>query len=238
MQALILAGGLGTRLRAVVSDKPKPMAAIADKPFLEYQLELLKRDGITEVTFCVGYLYEQIRNYFGHGDAWDLKISYSIETELLGTAGALKLAERFIHGPFLVLNGDTFLDVDLRRLLQFYREKKEKHNAFGVMALTEVPDAGSYGSVTVNAEAEIASFNEKSAGVAASKLINAGIYVLAPEILPFIPAETKSSLEKEIFPALLNQGHRLFGYHTAGYFVDIGTPAGYQGFQQYIAGKG
>jgi NDP-sugar pyrophosphorylase family protein len=242
MQALILAGGLGTRLRSVVSDKPKPMATIAGKPFLEYQVALLKRDGIDEVTFCAGYLYDQIQNYFGDGAKWGVKITYSIEEDLLGTAGALKLAQRFIHGTFFVLNGDTYLDIDLQKLARFHREKKEKSNGIGSLALTEIQDARSYGSVTINEAHEILSFNEKSASALAtsaeaSMLINAGVYILEPEILDGIPAAKKVSLEKETFPPLLNQGRPLFGYHTSGYFIDIGTPAGYQGFQEYISGK-
>lgn len=236
MQALILAGGLGTRLRAVVSDKPKPMATISGKPFLEYQIELLQRHGIDEVIFCVGYLYEQIQNHFGNGEKSGLKINYSIEEELLGTAGALKLAQKFIHGTFLVLNGDTYLDIDLQQLIQFHQKKRE-NNAIGAVALIEVDDAGNYGAVTIDTTNAISSFNEKSAGAAASKLINAGIYVLELQIFNFIAPAKKVSLEKDTFPTVINQGHPLFGYQTKGYFVDIGTPTGYQGFQHYISGK-
>jgi len=238
MQALILAGGLGTRLREVVHDKPKPMAGIAGKPFIEYQIKLLQRDGIASVIFCVGYLYEQIQNHFGDGKAWGMKFDYSIEAELLGTAGALKLAQKFIRGPFLVLNGDTYLDLDLRELAKFHRQRTERRGGLGTMALTEIADAKNYGSVTVGPADEILSFNEKAANSAPAQLINAGIYLLEPAVLDSIAPARKVSLEKETFPALLNQGHRLFGYATDGYFVDIGTPAGYQGFQQYISGKG
>jgi NDP-sugar pyrophosphorylase family protein len=237
MQALILAGGLGTRLRSIIHDKPKPMAGIAGKPFLEYQIELLKRNGIGEATFCVGYLYEQIQNHFGSGEAWQIKINYSIEEDLLGTGGAVKLAQRFVRETFLVLNGDTYLDIDLRQFTQFYNAKKANSGGIGAMALTEIDDARNYGSVTVNADHEILSFNEKSESIGRTKLINAGIYLLEPEIFNFIPPAEKISLEKETFPALLNNGHRLFGYETRSYFVDIGTPAGYQGFQQYVSGK-
>jgi NDP-sugar pyrophosphorylase family protein len=241
MQALILAGGLGTRLREVVQDKPKPMADIAGKPFIEYQIKLLQRDGVERVIFCVGYLYEQIQNHFGDGKAWGMKFEYSIEDELLGTAGALKLAQKFIRGPFLVLNGDTYLDIDLRELGKFHQQRTERRGGLGTMALTEIQDAKNYGSVTVGPADEILSFHEKAANPASgtpAQLINAGIYWLEPAVLDFIAPAKKVSLEKETFPALLNHGHRLFGYATDGYFVDIGTPAGYQGFQQYISGKG
>ncbi len=238
MQALILAGGLGTRLRAVVNDKPKPMAEVAGKPFIEYQIKLLQRDGVQHVIFCVGYLYEQILNHFGDGKAWGMKFEYSIEEDLLGTAGALKLAQKFIRGPFLVLNGDTYLDIDLRELRKFHQQRTERRGGLGTMALTEIQDAKEYGAVTIGAADEIINFNEKFASAAPAQLINAGIYMLEPTVLDFIAPAKKVSLERETFPALLNQGHRLFGYATDGYFVDIGTPAGYQGFQQYISGKG
>jgi NDP-sugar pyrophosphorylase family protein len=237
MQALILAGGLGTRLRSVVNDKPKPMAAVSDKPFIEYQIEFLKRYDVGYLILCVGYLYEQIQDYFGNGEKWGIRIDYSIEKELLGTAGALKQAEPFIDGTFLVLNGDTYFDVSLQDLIKFHQRKNIEHKSIGTLALTEIQDARNFGSVTIDADHKILRFEEKSERDEASKLINAGIYVLEPEILQHIPAAQKVSLEKETFPALLNQGHRLFGYETAGYFVDIGTPAGYQGFQQYISGR-
>ncbi|MGH7597992.1 MAG: nucleotidyltransferase family protein [bacterium] len=236
MQALILAGGLGTRLRSVVNDKPKPMAAVSDKPFIEYQIEFLKRYDINHLILCVGYLYEQIQNYFGNGGKWGIRIDYSIEKELLGTAGALKQAQSFIDETFLVLNGDTYFDINLKDLIKFHQRKNAEHDSIGTLALTAIQDARNFGAVTIDAEHKILRFEEKAERAEASKLINAGIYVLAPEILQHIPSAQKVSLEKETFPALLNQGHRLFGYETTGYFVDIGTPAGYQGFQQYISG--
>ncbi|MGH7450613.1 MAG: nucleotidyltransferase family protein [bacterium] len=236
MQALILAGGLGTRLQSVVNDKPKPMAAVSDKPFIEYQIEFLKRYGVGHLILCVGYLYEQIQDYFGNGEKWGIRIDYSIEKELLGTAGALKQAQPFIDGTFLVLNGDTYFDVNLQELIKFHQRQNAEHEGIGTLALTERQDAKNFGSVTTDAQHRILRFEEKSERAEASKLINAGIYVLEPEILQHISPAQKVSLEKETFPALLNQGHRLFGYETKGYFVDIGTPAGYQGFQQYISG--
>jgi NDP-sugar pyrophosphorylase family protein len=237
MQALILAGGLGTRLRPVVSDKPKPMAAVGDKPFIEYQIEFLKRHEVTNLIFCVGYLHEQIQRYFGDGKKWSVKIDYSIEEELLGTAGALRLAQRYIDGTFLVLNGDTYFDADLKALVEFHQRKKAGHNGIGTLALTEIQEARNYGSVTVSADRQILQFEEKSERAEAAKLINAGIYVLEPEILHFIPAAAKVSLERETFPIVLQQGRSLFGYPAKGYFVDIGSPAGYQQFQKHILEK-
>ena len=237
MQALILAGGLGTRLRSVISDKPKPMATVENKPFIEYQLAWLKEHGVAEAVLCVGYLHEQIREYFGDGERWGINLGYSVETELLGTAGALKLAQPSVRGTFLVLNGDSYFDVDLRRLVQFHRHMKSEHGGLGTLALTEIQDAREYGAVTLGEGDRILRFEEKSAAAGAAKTINAGIYVLEPEILDFIPAVTKVSLEREIFPAVLRQGRPLFGHTMSGYFVDIGTPSGYLEFQKHIAGK-
>ncbi|MGH7493002.1 MAG: nucleotidyltransferase family protein [bacterium] len=237
MQALILAGGLGTRLRTVVNDKPKPMAAVGGKPFIEYQIAWLKKYQVTDLVLCVGYRHEQIRDYFAAGERWGVSIKYSIEDELLGTAGALKLAQRHVTGPFGVLNGDSFFDIDLNQLMQFQRRMKAARGSLGTLSLTDIPDAREYGAVTLSTQNQILRFEEKSAPAGGSETINAGIYILEPEILNFIPAAQKVSLERETFPAVLQQGHALFGYRSSGYFIDIGTPSAYQEFQKYIAEK-
>lgn len=234
MQALILAGGLGTRLRAVLSDKPKPMATIGGKPFIEHQIAWLKKHEVTDLVLCVGYRQEQIRDYFAGGERWGVKISYSVEAELLGTAGALKLAQKYVTGPFWVLNGDSYFDIEPGKLLQFHRQMKAERGGLGTLALAERQDAREYGAVTLNAKHEILRFEEKSAPAGAVKTINAGIYILEPEILEAIPAAQKVSLERETFPFVLQQGHVLFGYRGNGYFIDIGTPQGYLEFQQHI----
>ena len=237
MQVLILAGGLGTRLRAVVNDKPKPMAAVGGKPFIEYQIAWLKKYKVTDLVLCVGYRHEQIREYFAGGERWGVSIKYSVEDELLGTAGALKLAQSHMTGPFGVLNGDSFFDIDFGKLVQFHQQMKAGRGSLGTLALTELPDARDYGTVTLNAENQILRFEEKSALAGAGTTINAGIYILEPEILNLIPAAQKVSLERETFPAVLQQGHALFGYRSSGYFIDIGTPRAYQEFQKYISGE-
>ena len=235
MQAIILAGGLGTRLRSVVADKPKPMAYVAGNPFLEYQIAFLKRYQIVDLIFCVGYLHEQIQQHFGCGEKWGVNINYAIEPELLGTAGALRNAEGYLNGSFLVLNGDSYFDVDLNKLIQFHRDKKAREqNCLGTLALTEVAETSRYGTISVNQDSRILRFSEKSAPASASSQINAGIYVLETEILQFIPPSQKVSLEREIFPAILANGHLLFGCPLNGFFVDIGTPEGYHLFKRYI----
>lgn len=250
MQAFILAGGLGTRLRTIVNGTPKPMASVGDgaaghgKPFLEYQLEFLRGWGIVDFVFCVGYLHEHIQAYFGDGSRWGVKIDYSIEEERLGTGGALKLAQKYTRGAFLALNGDSFFDVNLDKLISFHTGHKttaQQGDYLGTIALTRVQDARNYGLVKLNRENNIVNFNEKKAAGAAelngSNLINAGIYVLEAEILNLIPPFKKVSIEKEVFPSVLNNGHYLGGYPAEGFFVDIGTPAGYHQFQNYLREK-
>jgi NDP-sugar pyrophosphorylase family protein len=190
---------------------------------------------VTDLVLCVGYRHEQIRGYFADGVRWGIKIRYSIEDELLGTAGALKLAQSHVTGPFWVLNGDSYFDIDLGELTQFHHQMKAGHGGLGTLALTDIQDARDYGAVALNANNEILRFEEKSAAAGTAKTINAGIYLLEPEILNLIPAAQKVSLERETFPALLQQGHTLFGYRSSGYFIDIGTPRAYLEFQKYIA---
>ena len=231
-QALILAGGLGTRLRTIVKDKPKPMVRIAGKPFLAYQLEFLRSFRVTSLILCVGHLHEHVQAYFGDGDDWGVKIQYSVEDRLLGTAGALKNAEKFVEGTFLALNGDSFFDLDLAKFIQFH----ENRGGLGTIALKELSDASCYGSVRLNAENMILSFEEKSEKLTALAQINAGIYILEPTIFDFIPRARKTSLERETFPSILEKGHRLFGYPTDAFFVDVGTPEGLHMFRNYIEG--
>jgi NDP-sugar pyrophosphorylase family protein len=240
-QALILAGGLGKRLKPVINDRPKPMASLGDKPFLQYQLEWLKRQDIDHLILCLGYRHQQIQDYFGDGEQLGLHIEYSIEEELMGTGGAIRLAERYIRGSFLVLNGDTFFDIDLANLARFHHAHKEVQEYVGSIALSEVDDIGSFGSVKLDNRNRITSFLEKqgngSSGRATSGLVNAGIYVLEPEILRFIPADRKVSIERETFPAVLESGRALGGYRADGVFIDIGTPEGYVRFKNYFAGR-
>jgi NDP-sugar pyrophosphorylase family protein len=238
MQAVILAGGLGTRLRSVVSDKPKPMAEIKGKPFLEYQIEFLRRHKIGDVVLCVGYLHRVVQDYFRDGAPWGVRVKYAVEDELLGTAGAVKNAEKHLQERFVLLNGDSFFDFDLSALLQFHLAwRSEDRSAVGSIALTEVDDLSSYGAITIDARGKILSFEEKSGASKTAKHINAGVYVLEKEVLSFIPPMQKVSLERETFPALLQDGKALMGFSTRGFFADIGTPDGLHTFQHYVLEK-
>jgi NDP-sugar pyrophosphorylase family protein len=236
MRAFILAGGLGTRLRSIVEDQPKPMADIENKPFLAHQIEQLKAQGITHVILCVGYMHDHVMSYFGNGETWGMRIDYSIETSPLGTGGALKHAERFVDDTFLVLNGDSFFDIDLNQLMRFHQARKiEDEGCVGTLALTTVHDATRYGSVLLNGKGQIVTFAEKSAfSEASTGLISAGIYVLEPGILEAIPPAEKVSIERTVFPSFMGNGSHLCGYEGEGFFVDIGTPDGYYKFSEYV----
>lgn len=225
MQAILLAGGLGTRLRSVVNDRPKPMALIGDKPFMEYVVHELSRYGIDEIIFAVGYKGSMVEEYFGDGSRFGVKVSYAYEEELLGTAGAIKNAGRFVtEDTFFVLNADTFYQMDYGRLL---RVKAENRLAMALV-LREVPDISRYGAAVLDG-AMLAGFNEKTAEKRPGT-INGGVYLMNRELLSEIP-EGKISLENEMIPKWMAEGRRLGGFVNDGYFIDIGIPEDYFKFQ-------
>jgi len=229
MKAVILAGGLGRRLRKVVRDKPKSMAPVLEKPFLQYQIEQLKKYNIIEIVFCVGYLANQVRSYFKDGTKFGVNIRYAVERKPLGTAGALKNSRDYLSGgAFLVLNGDSYSEVDIFRFIQFHREKKGR----GTILLTRVSHPQDYGLVKMDENNRITGFLEKSEKAPSGGIINAGVYVLESQVLNYIPEGRQVSLEKEIFPCLLKKNLPLFGYLTSDYFIDIGTPQKYAQIQE------
>jgi len=223
--ALLLVGGKGTRLRSVVSSVPKPLASVGDQPFLELLVRQLRHQGIRRLVMCSGYLADQIEGKFGDGRAWDMKIEYSREQHPLGTAGALKLAQRHLQGDsdFLVMNGDSFLEMDFSPLIRLRRER----NGLASMAVVPVSDAGRYGTVQVDADDRVIGFTEKT-GTNAGGTINAGLYVFHRGIFEHIP-EGPVSLERDVFPRVLDRG--VYALEQRGMFVDIGTPEDYASAQ-------
>lgn len=226
--AVILAGGLGTRLRSVFRAGPKVLAPMADRPFLDYLLRWVRLAGFSDVVLCVGYKREQVQRRYQSGKDWGLRVSYSPENEPLGTAGAIKHAQRHIQTKhFVVLNGDSFVDVDFSALLGFHR----RHRALATMALAQAPPGDRYGHVRMSATGKILNFVEKGSTHRSSeeiqtKWINAGVYVFRHELLRQIPAGRPVSLEREIFPVLA--GQPFYGYPVNGYFIDIGVPNDYE----------
>lgn len=217
MQAIILCGGLGTRLKSVIKDVPKPMALINDKPFLEFIFEYLKKQGIKEVILAVSYKYEVIQEYF-KDEFLDIKIKYSIEKEPLGTGGAIKEALKFIKNEAYVLNGDTFFDIDLSKL---------KLNGSKIcFALKQMNDFDRYGTVNINKQGFVLSFEEKI--FKKQGLINGGIYLLTKDIFNKFDLEKKFSFEEflqENYEKLKAKAH-IFD----DYFIDIGVPEDYYNF--------
>jgi D-glycero-alpha-D-manno-heptose 1-phosphate guanylyltransferase len=219
--AVLLVGGMGTRLRSVVPSTPKPLAAVGGKSFLELLVRQLRNQGIRRLIMCSGYLADQIENKFGDGSAWDVAITYSREPQPLGTAGAIKLAEAHLKEDslFLVMNGDSFLEIDFGRLIRAHRE----HNALATMAIVPVENAGRYGTVRVDSGTRVTGFAEKT-GADVSGLINAGVYVFDRSIFAHI-SEGTTSLERDVFPCILDRG--VYAIEQRGIFIDIGTPEDY-----------
>jgi NDP-sugar pyrophosphorylase family protein len=220
--AVVLAGGLGTRLRPAVGDTPKSMAAVAGTPFLAHLLLWLRRSGVRDVVLAVGYRADEVERHVGTGDAWDLRVRYSPEPEPLGTGGALRLALPQLGGTTcLALNGDSFFDVDLARLLAFHRRK----GALATIAAVSVAEPQRYGGLDIDADGSVRRFIEKGAAPGGTGSINAGVYILDRAVLDGIPEGRPVSLEREVFPGLTDG--RLYAMPSDGYFVDIGLPADY-----------
>ncbi|MCL4504767.1 MAG: nucleotidyltransferase family protein [Chloroflexi bacterium] len=222
-QAVILAGGLGTRLRATIGDIPKPLAEVNGRPFLAYQLDWLKRQGITHVVLCVGYRHELIEAQFGDGASVGMQISYSVEREPLGTGGALLNAENLLRDPFLAMNGDTYFELELGLLLQQHTSQQ----AVATMGLVHMPDTSRFGAVALDAEGHVTQFLEK--GRSGPGLINAGIYALSKTVFDYFPVQMPVSLERDVFP-LLSERQLMQTCTLQGFHLDIGTPESYAEF--------
>lgn len=226
-QAVILCGGLGTRLQAAYDSGPKALAPVSGRPFLDYQLAWLARQGVRSAVLCVGYRHAQIEARYPAG-AGDPVIRYSVEETPLGTAGAVKHAEAAIEGEqFFVMNGDSLADVSLAELLAFHRG----HNALATIAVVEVADAARYGSVALDGDGRVTGFAEKGAASGPGR-VNAGVYVMERAVLAMIPAGRAYSLEREVFPSLL--GRSLYGFSANGSFIDIGVPEDLRSAQTVI----
>ncbi len=216
MQVAILAGGLGTRLHPVTLSLPKPMVTINGRPFLEYQLEWVRRFGLDRVLLLTGYRAEAIEHHFEDGRRWNLDIRYSVEPTPMGTAGALKLAEASLDDEFLLLNGDTYLPIDYRRMVDSF----DSTTAKALMAVYANPDRIAPNNVEVSEDDKVVRYDKnRSSGLNG---VDAGAYVLSKHILASIPSGRPSALEREVFPVMAEAGE-LKAYRISERYYDIGT---------------
>lgn len=235
MQAVILVGGEGTRLRPLTYDLPKPMAPILGKPYLERLINLLKQSGVEEIIFATCFKYDVIQDYFKDGKNFGVKLFYEIENEPLGTAGAVKNVAKHINGTFLVFNGDIMVDMDIKKLIEFHKKQK----GIGCLTLTKVEDPTRYGIIEVNEDKSIKRFIEKPApDEITTNYINAGLYILEKETLDLMKPDTNYSFERQIFPKILNSSKKLYAFCNDGYWIDIGKPESYSKVQfDILSGK-
>jgi mannose-1-phosphate guanylyltransferase len=222
MQAVILVGGEGTRLRPLTSTVPKPVVPLVDRPFISYMLEWLSRHGIDDVIMSCGFLASGVRNVLGDGSAYGIKLRFVEEPDPRGTAGALKFAESMLDERFLMLNGDVLTDIDLTAQIA----QHERTGARATLALVPVEDPSAYGLVHLHEDNSVKDFVEKpSSDAIDTKMISAGAYVLERSILELVEPDRNVSIEREVWPRLIGEG--LYGFPSDSYWLDIGTPERY-----------
>lgn len=222
MKAFILAAGLGTRLQSLGLDVPKVMVPIGGKPLLEHHIEMFRAQGIRELIVNLHYRPEKITGYFGDGTKFGVRITYSTEPELLGTAGAVKKMESELHAEtFVVLYGDNLVDLEFTPLLAFHRDRK----AEATVALFASPEPWTGGVVETDARGRVTRFVEKpDRKEVSTNLISAGILALEPGVLGLVPAGKFCDFGKDVFPAMLAKGRALYAMKPDAYVQDIGTP--------------
>jgi mannose-1-phosphate guanylyltransferase len=223
LQALILAGGEGTRLRPLTSTIPKPVVPLVGRPFISYMLEWLRGHGVDDVILGCGFKADAVRRVLGDGAGLGIRLRYLEEPRPLGTGGALKFAEDLLDERFFMLNGDVLADLDLTAQLR----QHEQTGARATLALVPVDDPSAYGLVRLDPDGAVSEFIEKPGPEQTdTNLINAGAYILERDVLDGMPpAGTNVSIEREVFPTLVSRG--LYGYECSGYWLDIGTPQRY-----------
>ncbi len=234
MKAVLMAGGFGTRIQPLTINLPKPMIPLANRPIMLHILELLQKHGINDLVLLLYHQPEIIKNFFGDGSEFGVRITYVTPLEDLGTAGAVKAAAKYLDERFLIISGDLLTDFDLSRVLDFHQKKK----ALATITLTSVKDPLQFGVVITDKQGRITKFLEKPGwGEVFSDTINTGIYVLEPEVLDLIPEGENRDWSKDIFPTMLADKSPLFGCNIQGYWADIGNTDAYLEACRDITGK-
>jgi len=241
-QAIILAGGLGTRFRSVREDIPKPLAPVAGRPVLEHQIAALREASVTDVVLCVGHKSKMIEEHFGDGASAGVRIHYAYEEQLLGTGGAILNARPFLRDEmFCVLNGDSLLcEMDYADLAKrHYEQLRNTEQTVGTLVVLRPTNAGQFGVVDVDATTgQIHGFREKAPVDPTTALISGGVYILQPNVFDFIAEGRPVSVEYEVFPQVLEAKQPLWAYEYDGFFGDIGTPEGYDRVNRHLEKAG
>ena len=231
MQAVVLVGGEGTRLRPLTLQTPKPMIPLFNVPFLERTLTRLRQAGITNAILPAGYLPAAITEYFGDGSRLGMQLTYVIEKEPLGTAGAVKNVAEHITGPFFVLNGDILTSLDLEKMLACHR----RLGGIGLLHLITVENPSAFGCVVTDEHSRVTAFVEKPApGTEPTNAINAGTYLLEREVLDLIPSGHAVSIERETFPRIVAGSRPLYAFTTEDYWIDLGRPEHYLSSHRHV----
>ena len=226
LKAVILVGGPGTRLQPHTDYTPKPMVPVLNKPFLEHTIAYLKHYGVDNIILTLSYLPEVIQDYFGDGSGFGVKLAYCVEDSPLGTAGAVKNAEEYLNSTFIVLNGDIFTDLDISAMVGFHRRNRAK----ATISLKWVDNPSAFGVVETDDDGRVSRFIEKPGpNQISTRWINAGTYILEPEVLGHVPANSHHMFETGLFPLLLKLGEPVYGYQFSGYWLDMGTEDKYLG---------
>ena len=220
MKAMVMAAGVGTRLRPLTHIIPKPMIPIVNKPVLEHTLELLRKHNFSEVVINLHFYPQMIKDYFGDGRAWGLKIIYSQEKSLLGTAGGVKKVAKHFDDTFVVMSGDGLTDIDLTKAVEFHKKKR----SLATMVLKKVDSRFDYGVTLIDQYKRIENFIEKPAwSDVFANTVNTGIYIFEPEIFNYIPKNTFYDFGHDVWPALLKSKKPIYGYEMNSYWCDIGN---------------
>ncbi|MFC2007913.1 sugar phosphate nucleotidyltransferase [Chloroflexota bacterium] len=226
LKAVILVGGPGTRLQPLTNSIPKSMVPVLNRPFLEHTIAYLKRYGVDSIILALNYLPAVIQDYFGDGSKFGVEITYCVEGNPLGTAGAVKNAEKYLQSTFIVLNGDVFTDLDIADMIDFHRYNKAKVT----ISLKSVDNPSAFGLVETEDTYRVKRFIEKpDPDQITTNWINAGTYILEPEVLEHVPPDNHYMFERGLFPLLIKLGEPVYGYPFHGYWLDMGTPEKYLG---------
>lgn len=231
MKAVILAAGVGSRLSPLTLFMPKPMAPVVNKPVMEHLVELLARNGIEDIYANLHYLPDQIERYFGDGRRWGVHMTYSLERELLGTAGAVRRMAAYLGDTFVVMMGDAITDLNLEAVIAFHRERK----AQATIVLHHVEDTTGFGVAQIDEAGHIMGFQEKPRPEEAiSRLASMGVYILEPSVLDLIPADQPYDFARQLFPRLLKESGSFYGYEADCYWSDVGSLAEYRRAQSAV----